>query len=69
MDQSKVVQVDRIIRPEISIARAEGLGSDLEVRIDGKPLVTIHYVYPWIDNSGQWAIAEKIAAMFKGTDQ
>jgi hypothetical protein len=66
MDESKVVKVDKIIEPEITIGRPEGLGSDLEVRIDGKALVTIHYVYPWIDNSGQYAVAEKIAKMFKG---
>jgi hypothetical protein len=66
MDQSKVVQAVEIIRPEITIGRPEGLGSDLEVRIDGKPLVTIHYVYPWIDNAGQYSIAEKIAKMLKG---
>lgn len=66
MDQSKVIQVTEVIHPEITVARAEGLGSDLEVRIDGKPLVTIHYVYPWIDNSGQYAIAEKIATMLRG---
>lgn len=68
MDQSKVVQVTEIIRPEITVARAEGLGSDLEVRVDGKPVVTIHYVYPWIDNGGQYALAEKIAAMFRGEE-
>lgn len=62
------IQVTEIITPEVTVARAEGLGSDLEVRVDGKPLVTIHYVYPWIDNSGQYAIAEKIANMFKGED-
>ena len=69
MDKSKVIQVDRIIEPSVTVGRPEGLGSDLEVRIDGKPIVTVHYVYPWIDNAGQYAIAEKIAAMFKGQDQ
>lgn len=66
MDESKVVQVSEFFKPEITVGRPEGLGSVLEVRIDGKPIVTIHYVYPWIDNGGQYAIAEKIADMFRG---
>ena len=53
-------------KPEITIGRPEGLSSDIEVKIDGEPLVTVHYVYPWIDNHSQWKIAEKIAKMFKG---
>lgn len=68
MDESKVVKVDGFIKPGITIGRPEGLGSDLEVRIEGKPVVTIHYVYPWIDNGGQYALAEKIAKMFKGEE-
>ena len=66
MDQSKVVKAVEVIHPEITVARAEGLSSDLHVLIDGKPLVTVHYVYPWIDNAGQYSIAEKIAKMLKG---
>lgn len=66
MDQSKVVQVTEVIKPEITVGRPEGLSSDLEVRLDGKPLVTVHYVYPWIDNAGQYSIAEKIATMVRG---
>ena len=66
MDPNKVVQVQEVIYPEITVAREEGMGSNLQVLIDGKPLVTVHYVYPWIDNSGQYSIAEKIAKMLKG---
>lgn len=66
MDNSKVVQVNEVIHPEITVAREPGLGSDLQVLIDGKPLVTVHYVYPWIDNAGQYSIAEKIAKMLRG---
>lgn len=66
MDESKVVKVNEVVYPEITVAREPGLGSNLQVLIDGKPLVTIHYVYPWIDNSGQYSIAEKIAKMLKG---
>ncbi len=66
MDPNKVVQVQEVIYPEITVAREEGMGSNLQVLIDGKPLVTVHYVYPWIDNAGQYSIAEKIAKMLKG---
>jgi hypothetical protein len=65
MDQDKAVNLSEIITPEITVGPADGLSSDLEVRVDGTPVVTVHYVYPWIDNSTQYAIAEKIVKMFK----
>ena len=68
MDESKVIKVVSVDKPEITVGRPEGLGSDLEVRVDGEPLVTVHYVYPWIDNASQYYIAEKIAKMFKGEE-
>ena len=64
MNESKIVV--EVVKPEITIARGEVQSSDLQVLIDGEPLVSIHYVYPWIDNAGQWSIAEKIAKMLKG---
>lgn len=62
------IQVTEIIKPAITVDRANGLSGDLQVLIDGNPVVTVHYVYPWIDNAGQWSIAEKIAKMFKGEE-
>ena len=63
------IQITEIIKQELTVGRAPKFpGSDLEVRIDGKPIVTIHYVYPWIDNAGQYNIAEKIVKMFKGEE-
>lgn len=64
---NKPISIEKIVKPEITISPADGfLSSDLSVRIDGEPVVTVHYVYPWIDNASQHAIAEKIATMFKG---
>lgn len=68
MDESKVIKVESVDKPEITVGRPEGLGSDLEVRINGEPLVTVHYVYPWMDNASQWALAERIARMLKGDE-
>lgn len=68
MDESKVIKVESVDKPEITVARAHGLGSDLEVRVNGEPLVTVHYVYPWMDNASQWAMAERIAQMLRGKE-
>ena len=68
MDESKVIKVTEVDKPEVTVARAHGLGSDLEVRVNGEPLVTVHYVYPWTDNASQWAWAERIARMLRGDE-
>ena len=38
------------------------------VKLDGKVAVTVHYVYPWTDNHSVNALAQKIAAMFRGDE-
>lgn len=62
------VRIESIVGPEITVASAGGLSSDLQVLVDNRPVISIHYVYPWIDNAGQWALAEKIAKQLKGEE-
>lgn len=62
---TKTVKIQEIQNPKITVGSARGLSSDVVVYINDEPLVTVHYVYPWIDNTSQYSIAEKIAKLFE----
>ena len=60
------IKIESYKKPEITIASSKDdfipMGN-LDVLIDGVPIVTVHYVYPYIDNAGVHTLAEKIAKM------
>lgn len=55
---------------EVEVRRNPELGqsSEMQVCINGKPLVRISYDYAVIDNATQWALAGKIAQWLLGQE-
>ena len=64
MDEAEIVKVVKRIYPVVTIERDENIGGDLHVKLNGKSIVTIHYLYGWIDNASQYTLADQIAHMF-----
>jgi len=67
MSEVDVVKVVSIHRPKITVGRGETIAtsSNMEIRADGKLLVSLHYDYGYMDNSSQWSLGRQIAeAMF-----
>ncbi|MCW2276335.1 hypothetical protein GJ654_18600 [Rhodoblastus acidophilus] len=49
------------IKPTPTIER---VGSQIIVALDGKPVVTLHYDYAYMDNATQWSWARSIVEAF-----
>lgn len=49
------------IKPKPTIER---VGSQMVVALDGKPVVTLHYDYAYMDNATQWSWARSIVEAF-----
>lgn len=67
-DKIKPIRVVEYIQPKLKIDRLDVFGN-LSVILDGKPIITIHYIYGRIDNASQWALARQIAKSFGYSDE
>lgn len=60
------VTIAREIKPKIELL-SDAFGGN-HIVIEGRVLVTINYVAPWIDNAGMRSLSNKIIAILNGED-
>ncbi|MBT2300350.1 hypothetical protein J7E70_07720 [Variovorax paradoxus] len=58
------VQIVEIRQPKITV-EGNVFGGNA-IKVDGKTLVEVHYVYPWVDNATVADLTRRIVEMLEG---